>query len=238
MVTFTRKQREIQEREQQILALARQILVGEGYQALSMDRLAAEMEYAKGTLYNHFPNKEEIVAALAIESMELRRGMFERAATMSPKTRERMIAVGLACDTYAIDCATHFAVEQMLRDAIIWEKSSEKRQQLIRQCEHRTMGIVAGIVRDAVAVGDLCIPSGLTAEELVFGLWSLNYGSYVLMNSSPSLAEIGIQQPVRTIRYHGWTLLNGYNWLPLMSFEETEKLLESFRERLCDHEPN
>ena len=236
MATITRKQREILEREQQILARARKILVEEGYQALSMDRLAAEMEYAKGTIYNHFPNKEEIVAALAIESMDLRRKMFESAATVSPKSRERMMAIGLACDTYAMEYASHFAVEQMLRDAVIWEKSSEKRQQLIRQCEQRTMGIVAGIVRDAIAVGDLTIPPPMTAEELVFGLWSLNYGSYVLMNSSPSLAEVGIREPVRTIRYHGWTLLNGYNWLPLMSFEETETLLESFRERLSAHE--
>lgn len=236
MVIITRKQREIQEREAQILSRARKILVEEGYPALSMDRLAAEMEYAKGTLYNHFPNKEEIVAALAIESMEMRRRMLERASTISPRTRERMIAVGLACDTYAVECSEHFAVEQMLRNAVIWDKSSEKRQQLVRQCEFRSMGIVAGIVRDAVAVGDLVIPPIMTAEELVFGLWSLTYGSYALMTSSPSLSDIGINAPVQTIRYHGWTLLNGYNWLPLMSFAETEALLESFQEKLSADE--
>ncbi len=44
-----------------------------------MDRVAAQMEYAKGTIYNHFPNKEEIVLALAVEAMQLRRRLFERA---------------------------------------------------------------------------------------------------------------------------------------------------------------
>lgn len=232
----TGKQREILERERQILALARPILVAEGYQGLSMDRLAAHMKYAKGTLYNHFPNKEEIVAALAIESLELRRGMFERASLMSPRSRERMMAIGSACDTYATECGEHFAVEQMLRNAVIWEKSSPKRQELVRHCEFRAMAIVAGVVRDAVAVGDLQIPPGMSAEEFVFGFWSLTYGSYALVASSPSLPDIGVTNPVRSIRYHGWTLMNGYNWQPLLPFEEAEEMMNTFAKWIGAHD--
>lgn len=232
METLSRKQREISDREQQILALARPILVGEGYQSLSMDRLAAKMEYAKGTLYNHFPNKEEIVAALAIESLELRRKMFDRAATLSAGSRTRMMAIGCACDLYTQACSEHFAVEQMLRNSVIWEKSSEKRQALIQQCELRCMSIVAGIVRDAVAAGDLVIPVGMVAEELVFGFWSLTYGSHALVASSPSLSDVGISDPIRSIRYHGWTLMNGYQWKPLISFEETEALMNDLGKRI------
>ncbi len=234
MKLLSRKQREIEQREQQILALARPILVEEGYQALSMDRLAARMEYAKGTLYNHFPNKEEIVAALAIESLGIRRGMFERAATLSPKSRERMTAIGCACDLYAIACPQHFAVEQMLRNAVVWEKSSAKRQEIIRQCEMQSMGIVAGVVRDAVAAGDLTLPAGMTAEEMVYGFWALTYGSHVLIASSPSLPDIGVSDPVRSIRFHGWTLMNGYNWQPLPSFEDTERLMQSLADRILN----
>ncbi len=233
MSETTRKQREIQERERQILALARPILVKEGYQSLSMDRLAAQMEYAKGTLYNHFPNKEEIVAALAIESLELRRAMFERASLMSCRSRERMMAIGTACDTYATTCGQHFAIEQMLRNAVIWEKSSQKRQELIRNCEFRAMGIVAGVVRDAVAVGDLQLPDAMTAEEFVFGFWSLTYGSYALVATSPSLPDLGVTDPVRSIRYHGWTLMNGYNWQPLLNFEDAETLMNAFAKRIA-----
>ena len=229
---LSRKQREIQERERQILTLARPILVREGYQSLSMDRLAAEMEYAKGTLYNHFPNKEEIVAALAIESLELRRKIFERASLVSDRSREKMTAIGCACDLYTEQFDEHFAVEQMLRNSVIWDKSSEKRQQIIRQCELGAMSIVAGIVREAVAAGDLTIPDSMSAEELVFGFWSLTYGSHALIASSPSLPDIGVANPVRSIRYHGWTLMNGYGWQPMISFEETQALMQAFGERI------
>lgn len=235
MVVLSRKQREIQQRERQILALARPILVEEGYSALSMDRLAAEMQYAKGTLYNHFPNKEEIVAALAIESLELRRKMFELASTATPLSRHRMTAIGCACDLYASECQSHFAVEQLLRNSIIWGKSSQKRHELIRRCETRAMSIVAGIVRDAMAVGDLDLPERMTAEELVYGFWALTYGSHALISSSPSLADIGVNDPVRSIRYHGWTLMNGYQWTPFDSFEQTETMMHDVAERIMSH---
>ena len=68
MGTLTRKQREIAEREQLILGIAAEMLVERGYLGLTMDRIAAATEYSKGTIYQHFPNKEEIVAALATES--------------------------------------------------------------------------------------------------------------------------------------------------------------------------
>ncbi len=236
MHTLSRKQREIQQREQQILALARPMLLRDGYAGLSMDRLAVQMEYAKGTLYNHFPNKEEIVAALAIESLELRRSMFERAATLSAKSRERMMAIGAACEQYAVACQEHFAVELLLRNAIIWEKASEKRQQLIRSCELRAMGIVAGVVRDAVACGDLQLPE-MTPEEFVFGFWALTFGSHALIASSPSLPDIGVNDPVRSIRYHGWTLMNGYDWQPRLSFEETDRRMHEFAARLLHAAP-
>ncbi len=234
MQNITRKQREILERERQILALARPILVSEGYQSLSMERLAAEMEYAKGTLYNHFPNKEEIVAALAIESLELRKTLFEKAALMSAKSRERMLAIGCACELYAVRCSHHFAVEQMLRNAVIWQKSSPKRQELIRNCELRAMGVVAGVVRDAVASGDLELPH-MSPEEFVFGFWALTYGSHTLIATSPSLPDIGVANPVRAIRFHAWTLMNGYHWKESMSFDNTDELMDQMAERIMLH---
>ena len=232
MATFTRKQREIQEREAQILNVARSILLTDGYHGLSMDRLAAEMEYAKGTLYNHFPNKEEIVVALALQSMELRRRYFEFASMIRATTRNRLAAIGCACDFFASECREHFAIEQMLRNGSILEKSTEIRQGLVRQCEHRVMAIVAGVVRDAVASGDLSLPAELSPEEFVFGFWSLMFGSQILVATSPAMGEIGVAEPMHTIRYHAWTLMNGYQWKPFYTFEETQDHLEIVRQRL------
>ncbi len=236
VLTKSRKQQEIDQRQRQILQLAREILIKEGYSGLSMERLATEMQFAKGTLYNHFPNKEEIVVALAIESLDLRRRIFEKASVSMPASRQRMAAIGCACNLYATRYREHFAIEEMIRNGSILEKTSELRQNLVRQCEQRVMAVVAGVVRDAVAAGDLSLPDNMSPEEFVFGFWSLMYGSQVLIGSSPALVEIGVNQPQRTIRFHGWTLMNGYRWKPFISFEKTNEMMDSLEERLICHE--
>ena len=197
-----------------------------------MDRVASQMEYAKGTIYNHFPNKEEIVLALAVQSMELRRSLFEMSASISVPSRQRMMALGSACEFFTQHCTEDFLVEQCIRNQNIWEKSSEQRQNLIRQCEGQCMGTVAGIVRDAIAQHELVIPKSLTPEEFVFGFWAINYGSQILTYSSPSLPAIGINDPFNAIRVHCCTLLNGFNWQPIMSIEEYGEAMKSINETL------
>jgi len=232
MSTLTRKKREIDQREREILQLARATLLQEGYTGLSMERLASEMQFAKGTIYNHFPNKEEIVVALAVESLDLRRRIFEKASISTPVSRQRMAAIGCACNLYATHYREHFAIEEMMRNDSILEKTSEVRQRLVYQCEQGIMAVVAGVVRDAVAEGDLSLPENMSAEEFVFGFWALMYGSQVLIASSPALVEIGVSEPHRSIRRHGWTLMNGYQWKPYISFEETEQMMDALRESL------
>lgn len=218
MVELSRKQRELEQRTNEILRVARPILISEGFQGLSMDRVASQMEYAKGTIYNHFPNKEEIVLALAVESMELRRKLFEKASGIGGTARIRMMGLGAACEFFTHHCTDDFALEQWVRNQGIWDKSTEQRQNLIRQCEGRCMELVSGIVRDALMEHALELPDGLTAEELVFGFWAINYGSQILTHTSPSLPALGINNPANAIRIHCCTLLNGFRWQPLMDY--------------------
>ena len=39
----------------------------DGYLKLNMDRVGQAIEYAKGTVYRHFDNKEDIIVALGVE---------------------------------------------------------------------------------------------------------------------------------------------------------------------------
>ena len=61
MNPLNRKQRERIEREQLILDAARNIINQEGWEHLTMERVAAAVEYSKGTVYNHFSSKEDVV---------------------------------------------------------------------------------------------------------------------------------------------------------------------------------
>jgi len=215
MVTLTPKQREIRDRETRILDVARQMLVDGGYLRLSMDAIAAKLEYSKGTIYNHFPNKEEIIIALAVQTMEKRTEMFQRAASQPGIPRERMAGIGAAAELFVRLYPDHFGVEQLIRSASIWEKTSENRRQSMHASESRCMGIVAGVVRDAVAHGHLQLSEELTPEDLVFGLWSQTFGAYSIIATSDRLEEHGVRDPYRTVLRNINMTLDGYQWTPL-----------------------
>jgi AcrR family transcriptional regulator len=62
-----RKGRERAERESRIVAAARSIAEREGWDAVTIRRLADEIEYSQPVLYSHFENKDAIVTAVALE---------------------------------------------------------------------------------------------------------------------------------------------------------------------------
>src|SRR5215831_12249345 len=62
-----RKGRQRVEREHRIIAAARVIAEREGWDAVTIRRLADEIEYSQPVLYSHFENRDAIVAAVAVE---------------------------------------------------------------------------------------------------------------------------------------------------------------------------
>ena len=100
METLTPKKREILERESRILAVARPIVVREGYHGLNMDRIADALSYSKGTIYNHFSCKEEVIIALAFQSASKRVELFRSAAQFQAKSRFRMMAIGEVAESF------------------------------------------------------------------------------------------------------------------------------------------
>jgi AcrR family transcriptional regulator len=62
-----RRNRDRAVREKRITAAARQIAASEGWGAVTIRRLADEIEYSQPVLYSHFANRDAIVAAVAVE---------------------------------------------------------------------------------------------------------------------------------------------------------------------------
>jgi TetR/AcrR family transcriptional regulator, fatty acid metabolism regulator protein len=58
------KEKQRREREKLILQAAEDVFQEKGYYDTSMDEIAARVGIAKGTIYSHFPGKEELVIAI------------------------------------------------------------------------------------------------------------------------------------------------------------------------------
>ena len=66
----TLKEKQRQERERLILAAAEEVLYEKGYHDTSIDEIAARVGVAKGTVYLHFPSKEELVFAVFLHNFD------------------------------------------------------------------------------------------------------------------------------------------------------------------------
>jgi len=227
MATSTLKQRELREREEQFLELAHGLLRTRGYHGLTMDRIADATEYSKGTLYLHFGCKEEIIVALAKRSLAKRLALFERAAAFHGRPRERMVAVGEAVEICARLYPDDALLFQIINAEAIMQKVSSKSFGEIKAVAHRCVNVMVGIVRDAVAEGDLELDARTSPEEIAFTLWALTDGTS-LVTSWIAASELGIANAYASIMRSADVLGDGYGWRPL----STEWDYSSTRERV------
>lgn len=63
------KERQRQEREALILQVAEEVLMEKGYYETSIDEIASRVGIAKGTVYLHFPSKEDLIVAIMMREI-------------------------------------------------------------------------------------------------------------------------------------------------------------------------
>jgi TetR/AcrR family fatty acid metabolism transcriptional regulator len=87
------KEKQRQEREALILQVAEDMLMEKGYYETSIEEIAARVGIAKGTVYLHFPSKEDLVVAIFERDMQ-KLADFIEAIVSSPMTaRGKMEAI-------------------------------------------------------------------------------------------------------------------------------------------------
>jgi len=96
-----RKERQRAELREQILRAARDMVMREGFAALSMRKLADAVEYAPATLYLHFENREAIAKELCVRGFQELLDVLEPAAQVAdplerlPRLAEAYVRFGL-----------------------------------------------------------------------------------------------------------------------------------------------
>ncbi|MFJ6833784.1 TetR/AcrR family transcriptional regulator [Streptomyces sp. NPDC091209] len=92
----TRRERERAEREGLIVTAARELAETEGWDAVTMRRLAAEIEYSQPVLYNHFKGRGAIMAAVAVRGFAELARELRAARTAVTDPGAALAAVGAA----------------------------------------------------------------------------------------------------------------------------------------------
>ncbi len=234
MPAQTRKQREMLEREELILSAAQTMLVQHGYNHLTMDRVAETVEYSKGTIYNHFSSKEDLVCSLCCRCIINLIDVFERAYNFDGSTRERYSAIGIGYSLYHQLHPMDSQNIQIVKNHAVREKISEEKLVEIDSLEQRATKIAQSIVQEAIDCGDLDKKHQDHISTIVFGLWSMHYGALLLDQSDIPLHKLGFSPVVKMLWHNTNIYLDGYQWQPLSTSTDSKKLFEKISSALFD----
>ena len=232
----SRKQRELAQREELILDAAQNILHEQGYTFLTMDRIAEAVEYSKGTIYNHFSSKEDMVCSLCCRSINNLIDMFSRAAEYEGSSRERFSAIGIGYSLYHQVHPMAAQNLQIIKINAVREKISNEKLKEMESLEQRIIQIATGVVNEAIERGDLPKETSPIANSIVFGIWSMYFGALILENSDIPLQELGFSPTVQLLWLNTQKFLDGYHWLPLSSDTDNNALFNKISSDLYTNE--
>ncbi|MEQ8296660.1 MAG: TetR/AcrR family transcriptional regulator [Nitratireductor sp.] len=89
--TTSRRIRKQKQMRQKLTAAAMELFSTHGYNSVTMEQIANRADVAKGTLYNHFPIKEALIAAWVHEEMEHSREKLLAEVRTHQDFRSRML---------------------------------------------------------------------------------------------------------------------------------------------------
>lgn len=207
----------LQERETQILDLAHELLLRDGPGGVTMERIAEQVPFSKGTLYNHFKSREDVLMALFCRIQSGVYDTFSRGAAYSGKPRDRYTAIIAASEVRnwsEDDCCPQIIAPEVL------EKASPEYHELLTGLHHRILKLLNDIALEAIQAGDL--PRQTPLDELNYSSWALAVGADELFNQKMIYPEHTEHDFAVIRRRMLHRLLDGYQWKPLSNERDYE----------------
>jgi AcrR family transcriptional regulator len=166
-----RREREREEIRQKILDAARELFIQEGYDAVTMRRLAEKIEYSATAIYLHFKDKRAVLIALCdADFLRLAQELQKIGHVADPI--ERMRLSGLAYIRFAIEHPNHYRWMFMTPHP---EMSPEDSALRVGNPEEDAWAFLRGTVAEAIAMGRL--RPGLENPDLVAqAVWGAVHG--------------------------------------------------------------
>ncbi len=211
--TVSRRQRQWAERESLILETARRFILDKGFLSLTMSDLADAVEYSVGTLYRHFETKEDLLVALAVQSIGRRTRLFEQIKQLDLISRDRIYGILIVRLLLAESEPETFDIERLASSPSIWKRANTERYPLMVDMEHKCSETVTDIIEEAVGAGDLDAEQTKTGD-IIFGLWSISLGFHRLVQSFDDIQRVGLVDAEAAVKVNYCMLLDGYGWQP------------------------
>ncbi|MET3858555.1 TetR/AcrR family transcriptional regulator [Rhizobium sp. OAE497] len=135
-----RKERERAQREQRIIAAARNLAERDGWSSVTVRRLAQEIEYSQPVLYAHFENRDAVVGAIALEGFGELAPALRASVRKGASPAEAMEAVATAYLDFAFERPALYEAMFVLPTGLRFAKSDTP--QVLRETFGAMMAVI------------------------------------------------------------------------------------------------
>jgi AcrR family transcriptional regulator len=172
MGTKERREREKSETRDKILDAARELFVTEGYEGVSMRKVAEKIEYSPTAIYVHFADKNELFRELCHQDYARLAEVFQSAA-MSTDPIERLRQIGAVYIDFGIRYPNHYQFMFMTPHPA--HEFDEEDREMRGNPEKDAYAFLKWAVEQAIDAG--CFREELRDAELVSQtLWAATHG--------------------------------------------------------------
>lgn len=169
MGTQERRERERLELRTKILDAARELFGTEGYDAVTMRKIAEKIEYSATALYQHFDDKDTLLAELCKHDFRNFAAHFAKAAAMDDPVL-RLRASGQAYFEFAVECPQQYRFMFMTVRPQVAPDEGERDDPA-----QNAYVFLRATVEDAIARG-LFRPELTDAELVSQTIWAATHG--------------------------------------------------------------
>lgn len=169
-----RREREREQRRNEIIDAAQRVFFARGWEVATMDDVAAEAELGKATLYLYFKSKEELYVAILVRGLGILHSMFSDVVDRGGPGLQMVEGIGRAYLSFQEKHHEYFNALTYF-DSKNFESLQEN--QCFKECESqkkKTMGLVARAVQTGMDDGS--IRRGLDPTKAALILWAQTSG--------------------------------------------------------------
>lgn len=202
-----RKEREKQQRREEIVQAAEKVFFSMGLEHATMEDVASEAELSKGTLYLYFRNKEMLHLEVARRAIILLNSFTSKAAAQVDKAIEKLGQMGLATIHFSKTHPDQMKAIQslMIREPGSVELSSGEVQNIVYR--DSSVGMLVQVVEQGIR--DKELRSDIPAPLIAHTLWMQMMSVIQFVNTETTLIEILELSPEKVFEIHFELVLNG-----------------------------
>jgi len=148
-----RKEKEKVTRIEGILSAAKRVFSRKGYEATTMEDIAAEAGFGKASLYFYFKGKEEVFLSLIKDGLERQKNLLKEVMNRQLSNVEKLEAVLAKFFEYVQENREFMRIVHSESQKLYATTLREVRSSIIREHKKRTEGI-ASIIREGIKSGE------------------------------------------------------------------------------------